>query len=237
MRCLQSVLVATKFAHFLDRADTKGHDALSASSPPTCMYLDGEHIHYLLQHVLKEVVSSHASRTEVHLLVRFHACRRFGISREYLCRVSPASLSPALWLCHARRRSSRGRAAVIGVVATVSTLGALLAYFDPFLPHSFHVRSGRHAAKVCESRVTLYLHAPAIGIEMQMETVELVLRHDINLLLETYRLEMARHINRERTPTVGQGIIDVTYASTAPFVLQLLHCLPKHSENRQQRRH
>ena len=61
---------------------------------------------------------------------------------------------------------------------------------------------------------------------MEVQTVELVLRHHVNLLLdEADRLKMARHVKHYRAPLVGRRVVDVA-SHDAMLGLELAYGLP-----------
>ena len=116
---------------------------------------------------------------------------------------------------------------ILGIVTTLGTLAALLqilvAIGIPVFPQLTRTPGG----KVVESRITLDFNAPSGSIgQMDMETVELILRHHINLLLEEgNREEMTGNIEHQATPLVGRCIYDVA-ACDALLGGKLFHGLP-----------
>ena len=71
---------------------------------------------------------------------------------------------------------------------------------------------------VDEARIAFYLHTPTLCVgEMQMQAVEFILRHDVNLAFyEIYREEMAHHIEHQTAPLVRWLVSNIdTSTSTA----------------------
>ena len=193
--------------------------------------LRGEDVHHLFQHVLEEVVCSDAARAEVHLLVGFVRAREFGVGGEHLSRVSRH-----LYFWHdgdATLSSVAHEVAqlVLSVVAAVSASFALVhilaSELAPLLPClSFAPRS-----ELGEARVALNLDAPSGSVgEVKMESVELVLRHDVDLLLEERNgLEVARHVEHERAPLESRSVNNVA-CHDGVLLLQLVYGLPSEAE-------
>ena len=193
--------------------------------------LRGEDVHHLFQHVLEEVVCSDTARAEVHLLVRFVCAREFGICGEHLCRVSRH-----LYFWHdsdATLSSVAHEVAqlVLSVVAAVCALFAfvlvLASELAPLLPGlSFAPRS-----EAGETWVALNLDAPSGSVsEVKVEAVELILRHDVNLLLEERNgLEVARHVEHQRAPLESRSVNDVACLDSV-LLLQLVYGLPSEAE-------
>ena len=193
--------------------------------------LRGEDVHHLFQYVLEEVVCSHAAWAEVHLLVRLVRAREFWIGCEHLSRVARHLYfghdSDATLCCVLHEVAQL----VLSIVATVCALFAfilvLASEFAPLLPGL----SFAPCSKTGKARVALYLYAPACSVgEVEVEAVELILCHHVNLLLEERNgLEVARHVEHQRAPLEGGSILNVA-RHDAILLLQLLYGLPGEAE-------
>ena len=224
---LQSVLVASQFLHLALAQRTVAPRLLGSLVASYVNVLGREDVHHLLQHVLKEVVSSHAACAEVHLLVWLMRTREFGIGSHHLGRVARH-----LYLGN-NRDATFGSVShqlaqfVLGVVAAMSvgrTFHSVLgSVFAPLLPCAFW----SPCSHTCQQRIALNLDAPARSIgEMEVQTIELVLRHNVNLLLdEADRLEVSRHVEHYRAPLVGRRVVDVA-SHNAMLGLELADGLP-----------
>ena len=116
---------------------------------------------------------------------------------------------------------------ILGIVTTLGTLAALLQILVATGIPVFPQLTRTPGCKVVESRIALDFNAPSCSIsQMDMETVELILRHHINLFLEEGDREiMTRNIEHQATPLVGRCIHDVA-ACDALLGSKLLHGLP-----------
>ena len=105
---------------------------------------------------------------------------------------------------------------ILGIVTTLGTLTALLQILVAIGIPVFPQFTRTPGCKVVESRITLDFDAPSGSIgQMDMETVELVFRHHINLLLEEGdREEMTGNIEHQTAPLVGRCIHDVAACNT-----------------------
>ena len=116
---------------------------------------------------------------------------------------------------------------ILGIVTTLGTLAALLQILVAIGIPVFPQLARTPGCKVVKSRIALDFDAPSGSIgQMDMETVELVFRHHINLLLEEGDWEiMTGNIEHQSTPLIGWCIHDVA-ACDALLGGKLLHGLP-----------
>ena len=194
--------------------------------------LGREDVHHFLQNILKEVVCCHTTRTEVHLLVRLVCARQFGISRHHLSRVTRH-----LYLGHdgyAAFSSVSNEIAQL-VLCVIAAVSAFRTFFDvacavlrPFLPCALRTP----CRQLGEPRIALYLDAPSGSVgEMDVQAVELILRHYVHLLLDEFnRLEMTRHVEHQRAPLICRSVVNVA-ADNASLRGKLTDSLPSIAES------
>ena len=167
-----------------------------------------ENVHHFQKHVFEEIIYAGVARAKVSLLVRFVCAGIFGVGGEGffgVCR-------------HFNFRHNR-HAAFGGIIhefaqlvwRVIAALCAGLAFFHvasvavpPLFPRSI----GAPRPEPREARITLDFHAPAGGIrEVQVQAVEFVARHHVDLLLQKiYGEEVARNVEHHAAPLKGGGV-------------------------------
>ena len=96
---------------------------------------------------------------------------------------------------------------VAAVCAGLALLHVTAVAVPPFLPRGI----GAPRPELGEARITLYFHAPAGGIrEVQVQAVEFVARHHVDLLLQKFNgEEVARNVEHHTAPFKGGCVCDV----------------------------
>ncbi len=101
---------------------------------------------------------------------------------------------------------------VAGVISSAGTRVGLLAVTASVggVPPLFPVGFGTPGGKLGEARVAGYLDAPSGGIgEVEVQTVELVAGHGVNLLFEKLlAAEVARDVNHHSAIFQPRGVFD-----------------------------
>ena len=173
--------------------------------------LGGENVHNFQKHVFEEIIYAGVARAKVSLLVRFVCAGIFGVGGEGffgVCR--------HFNFRHNRHAALGGIAHQFAqlVLRVVAPVCAGLAFFHvasvavpPLFPRSI----GAPRPEPREARITLDFHAPAGGIrEVQVQAVEFVARHHVDLLLQKiYGEEVARNVEHHAAPLKGGRVCDV----------------------------